>query len=491
MSAVVIGGGIAGLVAAWQLVAHGVQVDVYESAGHLGGALASHQVAGLELNSGAEAFAAASDHVFTLVEALGLSGRLVHPRSGTSWILNVRGAFPAPSDSYLGIPSNPLADDVVAVLGREAAEHAMLDAMLDPEVGYRPGISLGEYVSNRMGRSVRTLLVEPVAGGVHSTSPDLLELDSIAPKLYPAVLEHGSLQAAIRGLRTNTRPGAAVASLAPVIDLLPRTLVEQITAAGGRFHTRAIVRQVVPAKGGGWDVVLDDGTVHTDRVVLSTPAQVTQRLLAGVPHVAESIPALPASAVALATLVVDDERLDASPRDNGALVASHTPGIVAKALTHATAKWDHIRAAAEASAPGQHRHVLRLSYGRSGDPVPTPSELPELALNDARRILGVRVRRDAVVAVDLTMWAQTMTQARPGHQSALQEVAGRVSGHPGLAITGAWMAGTGIAAITNHARRVGDYLAGYKAFHPVSAAQPIQPNIIPIDTRDTTTEEPA
>ena len=490
MTAVVIGGGIAGLVTAWQLAQHGVQVDVYESAGHLGGALVSHQVAGLELNSGAEAFAVASDHVFNLVGALGLTDRLVHPRTGTSWIINVRGAFPSPTDGYLGIPSNPLAEDVVRVLGQEAAEHAMADATMDPEAGYRPGISLGEYVSNRMGRSVRTLLVEPVAGGVHSTSPDLLELDSIAPRLYPAVLEHGSLQAAVKGLRTNARPGAAVASLAPVIDLLPRTLAEQIRLAGGRFHTRAIVRKVMPARDGGWTVVLDDGTVHTDRVVLTTPAQVTQRLLADVADVAESIPALPASPVALVTLVVDDERLDRSPRDNGALVASHTPGVVAKALTHATAKWDHIRQAAEDSAPGQHRHVLRLSYGRSGEPLPTPSELPDLALNDARRILGVHLRRDALVAVDLTMWGQTMTQARPGHQSALQEVAGRLSGHPGLAITGAWMAGTGIAAITNHGRRVGDYLAGLKPFHPVSAAAPVQPTIA-LPTDATITEEPA
>ena len=488
MTAVVIGGGIAGLVAAWQLVQHGVQVEVYESAPHLGGALASHEVAGLELNSGAEAFASATDHVFNLIQALGLGDHVVHPRTSTSWIINVRGAFTAPADGYLGIPSNPLAEDVVRVLGREAAQHASADAMMDPEQGYRPGISLGEYVSNRMGRAVRTLLVEPVAGGVHSTSPDLLELDSIAPRLYPAVLEHGSLQAAVKALRTNARPGAAVASLAPVIDLLPRTLAEHVRRAGGRFHTGATVRKVVPTKGGGWTVVLDDGEVHADRVVLTTPAQVTQRLLAEVGDVAESIPALPASPVALATLVVDDERLDASPRDNGALVAPHTPGVVAKALTHATAKWEHIRQAAEASAPGQHRHVLRLSYGRSGEAVPTPSELPELALNDARRIMGVHLRRDAVVAVDLTMWAQTMTQARPGHQSALQEVAGRLSNHPGLAITGAWMAGTGIAAITNHGRRVGDYLAGLKPFHPVSAAAPVQPTTIPTHTM---TEEPA
>ena len=359
------------------------------------------------------------------------------------------------------------------MIGREAAEHASADAMMPPQAGYRPGISLGEYVSNRMGRAVRSLLVEPVIGGVHSTHPDLLELDSIAPRLHPAVLAAGSLQAAVKELRAGTpTPGAAVASLAPVIDLLPRTLARQIVEAGGILHTSAVVRGVEAAKGGGYDVILDSGRVHADRVVISTPAQAARSLLAGIPAVAESIPSLPASPVALATIVVDDERLDASPRANGALVASQTPGIVAKALTHATAKWDHIRAAAEASAPGQHRHVLRLSYGRSGDPVPTPAELPDLALNDARRILGVHIPREGVQAVDLTYWRQTMTQARPGHQSALQEVAGRLAGHPGLSLTGAWIAGTGIAAITGHARGVADQVAGTQPSAPASSPAP-------------------
>ncbi|MGD8215455.1 protoporphyrinogen oxidase [Aestuariimicrobium sp. Y1814] len=472
-TAIVVGGGIAGLVTAWQLVRHGIDVDVFESAPEVGGALASHHVAGLELNSGAEAFSTASDHVFELVEELGLTDALVSPRSAQSWIINVRGAFPAPADSYLGIPANPLADDVVALVGVEAARHAAADAQLRPDEGYHPGISLGEYVTNRMGRAVRGLLVEPVVGGVYSTSPDLLELDTIAPRLFPAVQQHGSLQAAVAALRSpGLRPGTAVASLDPVIDLLPRSLDAEITSAGGRVHTNTTVRGVAEAEDGGWDVTLDGSTAHADLVVLTTPAMVARRLLAQVPHVANSIPVLPTSPIALVTMVVDDERLDDSPRGNGALVASHTPGLVAKALTHATAKWEHVRRAAEESAPGRHRHVLRLSYGRSGDPVPTPTELPELALNDARRMLGVRIRRDSVAAIELTLWGQTMTQARPGHQSALAEVAGRLSTHPGLGLTGAWMAGTGIAAITNHARRVAHFLAGLKPYHPISASAP-------------------
>ncbi|MGA4506808.1 protoporphyrinogen/coproporphyrinogen oxidase [Propionibacteriaceae bacterium G1746] len=468
---IVIGGGIAGLVAAWQLTRDGIEVDVFESAPLMGGALLAHTVAGLELNSGAEGFATAAPHMFELVDELGLSDRVVYPSTRTSWIINIRGSFPSPVNSYLGIPADPLADDVVAVIGHDAAQHAALDAQLPADYGYRPGVSLGEYVEARMGRAVRALLVEPIVGGVHSTHPDLLELDSIAPRLHPLVRQQGSLQAAVAALRKNApSSGAAVASLDPVIDLLPRTLAAQAEANGARFYNSMNVRSVRRGRGDGWNIVLDDHIAHADQVVISTPAVVTRDMLSHLPDVAAAIPEVKASPVALVTLVVDDERLDDAPRSNGALVAAHTPGITAKALTHATAKWDHIRRAAEESAPGRHRHVVRLSYGRSGDQLPPRHELPQLALRDAGKILGVPLTEDQVVAVDVTRWGATMTQARPGHQTALKEVAGHLSHHPGLALTGAWIAGTGIAAISAHARAVADHVAGLIPNHPTPAA---------------------
>ena len=485
-STIVIGGGIAGLVTAWELARAGHQVQLLEAAPTLGGALRSHTVAGIELNSGAEAFATASPAVAHLVDDLGLADKVVTPRQAVSWIVNLRGAFPSPANSYLGIPADPLASDVVAVLGAEAAQRAAADATMDPSAGYRPGISLGAYVTARMGSMVRDLLVEPVVGGVHSTDPDLLELDSIAPHLYRTVQREGSLSAAVRSIKASAAArsqgqggaGSAVAALDPVMDLLPRTLATQISELGGRLSTATQVHGVRRNESGHWVVTSGVGELVADQVVLSTPAPITRALLAAMPEVVAAIPNVEPSPVALVTLVVDDARLDEAPRSNGVLIAARTPGVVAKALTHATAKWAHVRAAAETSAPGQHRHVLRLSYGRSGLPLPTRSVLPELAFNDARRILGIAIDHDDLVAVDTVVWQHTMTQARPGHRTALEEVAGRLAHHPGLAVTGAWIAGTGIAAITSHARRLAQHLAGQgeATGHPISAASaPVAP----------------
>ena len=56
------------------------------------------------------------------------------------------------------------------------------------------------------------------------------------------------------------------------------------------------------------------------------------------------MPADPA-ALDVITLVLDDDLTDA-PRGTGVLVAANVPGVAAKAMTHSTAKWAWLRAAA-------------------------------------------------------------------------------------------------------------------------------------------------
>ena len=75
------------------------------------------------------------------------------------------------------------------------------------------------------------------------------------------------------------------------------------------------------------------------------------------------------------------QQLDAAPRGTGLLVAPGAPGIRAKALTHASAKWAWL-----AEKAGPHRHVLRLSYNDA------PAHgLEDVARTDAERLLGVPI----------------------------------------------------------------------------------------------------
>ncbi len=154
--------------------------------------------------------------------------------------------------------------------------------------------------------------------------------------------------------------------------------------------------------------------------------------------------------VSLVTLVVDLPQLDARPRGTGVLVAPQSPGIQAKALTHATAKWEWL---ADQAGPGTH--VVRLSYGR-GDarhgaqarPEPrTDDELFEAALTDASALLSVPVSAGDVVDWDVVRWGGALPFASLGHKSRVAEVRSICAADGTLAVVGGWLSGNGLAAI--------------------------------------------
>ncbi|MEO7372804.1 MAG: FAD-dependent oxidoreductase, partial [Terrimesophilobacter sp.] len=175
---------------------------------------------------------------------------------------------------------------------------------------------------------------------------------------------------------------------------------------------RTEVRVAALARGG---VTLADGeTVEADHVVLAT--ELTPQF---------------SGEIVLATLVVDVPGLDPAPRGTGLLVAPGAAGIRAKALTHATAKWQWL-----ARKAGPHRHILRLSY----NDVPVQG-LEEIARTDAQRLLGV-----PIAAADVTGFARVSWPNRA-------VAAGSADVPAGTTQVGESAAGTGLAANMAFARR--------------------------------------
>src|SRR5512141_474263 len=85
-TAVVVGGGVSGLLAARELARAGIRTTVLEASGAWGGCVGSHVVAGLTLDSGAESFATRSSAVADLAGELALPGKIVAPQPGGAWV---------------------------------------------------------------------------------------------------------------------------------------------------------------------------------------------------------------------------------------------------------------------------------------------------------------------------------------------------------------------------------------------------------------------
>ncbi|MEN9748705.1 MAG: hypothetical protein RLZZ603_1397, partial [Actinomycetota bacterium] len=235
MRAVVIGGGIAGLASARRLVAAGHEVVLLEAEDRLGGLIHSVDLAGQQVDVGAEAFAVARPEVLDLVHSLGLDSQLAEPAQSSARIL-VGDRFIQIPHGLLGIPSDLDSPEVLAAIGPEAvAEAKRLDAA---SWNTPAGGTLANLVRDRLGEGVLRTLVTPVVAGVHASDPALLEADVVAPGLHARAAMLGSLSAAAAAIRaTAARPGAAVATLTGGMTSLIAALERAVTQAGVTLRT--------------------------------------------------------------------------------------------------------------------------------------------------------------------------------------------------------------------------------------------------------------
>lgn len=530
VDALVIGGGIAGLSAAWQLTQDGLKPLLVEARGYLGGLIAPGYIGPVQVDLGAETFVPRGVETAQMVAALGLEAlapsgdgaRLFLPPNRANGESRWR-LWRFLRDAYLGIPADPSADDVVAVLGAKAAQRAAQDRHLGSEVGQgAEGETLAGFVAARMGQAVVDRLVRPIVAGIYTCDPADLATDTVTPGLRQATREHGCLADAVAFLLARSRKATGGRSVDKCVRggmfQLTAALSQAITTAGGTVLTRVGAQQLIapdaashgvsedtahgancgasdssgtPDSSGYWQVVLAPTkpgptpssepvpaaaprTLRTKRLVVACSARPALRLLASANLAAlDTDITIPVGApIARYSLLVDSPELDAAPVGQGLLVAPASPAsctttqpgavepsnqgsptqpgavespVGAKALSHLNVKWPWI---AQALAP--HQHLLRLSYGRLGQSEPQVSL--EQALADVQVLTGVTIHPEQVSEHKLVRWNGTLPPLPPSYRARIAAFMSQVENIEGLAVTGAWVGGTGVNAVVAHAR---------------------------------------
>ncbi|SFR68124.1 oxygen-dependent protoporphyrinogen oxidase [Agromyces sp. CF514] len=469
---VVVGGGVAGLVGALECAKIGLKVVLLERRDVLGGCVGRIELDGLPIDSGAESFATRGGAVAELIADLGLSESVVSPNPAGAWLVwpveGKRGtqagldAAPLPKTGMLGIPANPLGDDVRRIIGWGGASRAYLDR-LKPILTIGRAHSLGKLVRERMGEAVLDRLVTPISAGVYSTNPDDLDLDVVAPGLNEAMSRTGSLSGGVGQLLEERKAGGAVQGLDGGMHTLVDALLAQLERFGAEVVTSAEVT-AIERTDDGWRATASVAgetdaaataapaapptalVVDSRFALLASPAEASRRLLVEAVEGWADVRAWPSAAsVEIVTLVLDAPALDTAPRGTGVLVAAGTPGVTAKALTHSTAKWSWLAERAGG------RHVVRLSYGRAGEANPldglSDDEVRATALADASALLGVGLDGTAVRALGRASWRDALSQATIGQRDRVRDLQNALAAEPGIEVTGSWVAGTGLASV--------------------------------------------
>ncbi len=479
----VVGAGVAGLAAAWELV-HGARPDaatprvvVLEADQRVGGRLASSLFAGRTVDVAADAFLARRPEAVTLVGELGLDDELV-PAGTSGASVWARGRLRAlPTSLALGVPTRwwPVARS--AVLPPRALLTLAGD-LFPPHRSSRPIVgdaSVGDIVGRRLGRAVVETLADPLIGGIHAGSADELSAAALLPLLIAADQQPGSLMRGLRRSQPPADPHAPVfLSLRGSTASLATRLADALAARGVEFRRGTRVDALEPsmpgARGRPWSLSLHrlgasdpHGTLEADAVLLALPAPEVAVLLAPLaPEAAGTMAEVPHASVATVTVLVPSDTL-AGRRGTGFLVprSARLDGRapLVTAATYLDRKWPHLA--------GDDGDLVRLSVGRHGDDRHRElddDELVATTVTELGELLGTSSAKAKALEALVTRWPAAFPQYTVGHLLRMGRVMDEVDRVGGLAVAGAAYRGVGIPACIasgrTAARRIADHLGG-------------------------------
>jgi len=453
----VVGGGIAGLAAAWEMAtAPGVgRVIVLESSDRLGGRIQSAEFGGREIPLAADAFVARRPEAVELCRDLGLADELIAPGARTAGLWSGGRLHQLPDGLALGVPTRigPLARSgilSVAGLGRMAADLATAPwtgAVTDEDA------AIGPLVARRLGREVVEKLADPLIGGIHAGSVDTMSAAAVFPALLDAARRPGSLA---RNLRP-TVPGADDGSpeakdAAPVFLTLRRGLTQLVDELGrvlaGRgveLHTGWGVQEIGQRAGGGWRLSSGSGELETDAVVLALPAPAAASVVRGaLPELARRLDAFSYASVTVVTLRFAADDVGRALTGTGYLV----PRIGEPLLTASTflsVKWPDL------ARPGDV--LVRVSAGRHGDDRAAALDDDDLVARATHELTPALGLAGKPLESTVTRFPDAFPQYEVGHLGRVEALERAAAQAGGLALAGAVLRGVGIPACIGGGRR--------------------------------------
>jgi protoporphyrinogen/coproporphyrinogen III oxidase len=496
-SVAIIGGGISGLAAAFLLKDSGLAVTLLEGSPRLGGKLAVSEVAGVAVDSGAEALLARRPEGTSLIRELGLSGELQAPGTTSAGIWTRGSIRPLPRRQFMGVPADLGERALAGILSGDGLARAKQDLSL-PATGADGDESVTSRVGGRFGQELVDRLVEPLLGGVYAGRCEDLSFEATLPGLAQAARKHSSLTEAAAELMppapprqqpestprpdstaqpesTAQRDGAArarssAAPAQPAPDQLAPAIFTTLTgglgalpaaiaaASGATIRTKAMVRELTRTAS-GWRLTI--GSAHApeyleaDAVIVAVPAVPASRLLAGAAAwAAAALGEIKYASMAVITLAYPAASFPSPMTGSGFLVPA-VDGRAVKAVTFSTVKWPHLRA-------GEHDlHIVRCSVGRFGEDAILQRDDAELAGVAAADLADATGVRGQPADVRVTRWGGGLPQYSVGHQDRVARIRADVAVKPGLAVCGAAYDGVGIPACIATAGLAVDQLLAY------------------------------
>ncbi len=281
MKVAILGGGITGLTAAWQLSKAGHSVKVLESAPRVGGNIRTEAVDGWLAEAGPNSFQEASPEISALIAELGLTAERITTEPATKKRFLMLGgrliAAPAGPGQFFSTPLFSFGTKV-----------KILSEILQRPRNRPEDVSVSTFITDHLGAQVLDRAVQPFIGGIYAGNSERLSARYAFPKLWEAEKTTGSfIRAGIKGARKRRDQGlkgsAPVISFKRGLQALTDALAARLPA--GSIELGADVRALNPGATSRWQVTWDGpGGAQSgdfDFVLAALPARSLARLEVG------------------------------------------------------------------------------------------------------------------------------------------------------------------------------------------------------------------
>ena len=431
----IIGGGIAGLAAAWELHKGGAKVTLLESRPRLGGVIVTKRDRGWLLEGGPDSFLTTKPAAVELIREVGLGDDLILSQSRRVYVMTRGSLHPVPEGLHLTVPTRAwplLKSGLFSWRGKLRMLSERWRRASPPEGDE----SLGAFVRRRFGREAFERLAEPLMAGIHLAPGDRLSLKSTFPRFAEMEREHGSLIRAMKGSPV-AGPVSPFASLRGGVGALVERLVERMP--GVEFRTGVAVRRLER----GYRLVFEGGTQTADAVIVAAPAPAAADLLAFLDDgLADALRAI--DYVGSATVSLGWPR-EAVPREldgTGFVIPRAEAGAIL-ACTWSSSKF-------EGRAP-DGRVLVRCFVPPEGLGA-SNSQMVDRAREVLVRALGVTAEP---VFADVARWEGANPVYAVGHEQRVRAIEVRSAQWPNLFLTGAAYRGLGLPDCISDGRATG------------------------------------
>jgi oxygen-dependent protoporphyrinogen oxidase len=440
---VVIGAGITGLSAAYELAKRQVPFVVLEASDRTGGLVFTERLDGFTIEAGADSMLAQKPAAVRLCEELGLGPRLIPttpPRR--AYVLAGGRLHALPSPSILGIPTTWSGIASYDLLSWTARARLAMEPLVRRKRGGEDE-SVASFFRRRFGRETVQSIAEPLLGGIHAGDVEALSIRSLFPRLADGESRRGSIVLAFR----KTRPSeeglfrSLSSGMGELIGAIERRLPEGCV----RLQSPAVA---LHRDGEVWRVENNDSTLRASSVVLAIPAHEASRLVTNVDaNLADLCKQTPYVSTASVALAWRREDVQHALAGSGYVVARIGESPRVNACSWISSKWD-------GRAPSGWA-LFRAFVGGAKDSSVVDLGDDELVGIAAREIAPVHGISTPPAFARVHRWINAGAQHVVGHLTRMEQIDARLAMLPGLFVAGSGFRSIGIPDCVADGRAAG------------------------------------